>query len=132
VVLGLEGKPPGARENEVASDGKAAVGDEPSNISDSKPAAEAATDRAHNILEAQDDNPYASHCRSDAVIWSKYLEESEVEDKELTEIWDRNLDSLLIFVSSVDEAPETRELILIWHPTGRIVRRHLDGVPDRQ
>jgi hypothetical protein len=127
---GLKGKPPDAPDEKVTSNGKAAVADEPTNISDSKSAAEAETDGAHKALEAQDDNPYASHCRPDAIIWNKYLEESEAEDKELTEIWDKNLDSLLIFVSNVDEAPETRELILVWYPAGRIVRRDLDRIPD--
>jgi hypothetical protein len=46
-----------------------------------------------------DDNPYGSHCRADADIWRFYLSETEVEDKELTGLWNSSLDSLLVFVS---------------------------------
>ena len=41
------------------------------------------------------DSPYA-----DAEIWSLYLKEIEAEDKELVELWETGLDSLLVFVSS--------------------------------
>jgi hypothetical protein len=50
-------------------------------------------------LEGDGDAPYASHCRPDAAIWGLYLKETEIEDKEVTELWNNNLDSLLIFVS---------------------------------
>ncbi|KIM27231.1 hypothetical protein M408DRAFT_38109, partial [Serendipita vermifera MAFF 305830] len=29
--------------------------------------------------------------------WARYLEETEIEDKELTDIWNNSLDSLLVF-----------------------------------
>jgi hypothetical protein len=55
-----------------------------------------ATDRK---LEGDGDAPYASHCRPDAAIWGLYLKETEIEDKEVTELWNNSLDSLLVFVS---------------------------------
>jgi hypothetical protein len=50
-------------------------------------------------LEGDGDAPYASHCRPDAAIWGLYLKETEIEDKEVTELWNSSLDSLLVFVS---------------------------------
>jgi hypothetical protein len=50
-------------------------------------------------LEGDGDAPYASHCRPDAGIWGLYLKETEIEDKEVTELWNNSLDSLLVFVS---------------------------------
>lgn len=50
-------------------------------------------------LEGEEGAPYANYCRSDAPIWAKYLEEAEIEDKEVTELWNSSLDSLLVFVS---------------------------------
>ncbi|KIM24072.1 hypothetical protein M408DRAFT_27358, partial [Serendipita vermifera MAFF 305830] len=55
--------------------------------------------KVNKALEPQEDSPFASHCRSDGPIWARYLDESEIEDKELTEIWNNSLDSLLVFVS---------------------------------
>ncbi|KIM34571.1 hypothetical protein M408DRAFT_98222 [Serendipita vermifera MAFF 305830] len=51
----------------------------------------------HKSLEAEEDSPFASHCRPDGPIWARYLAESEIEDKELTDIWNSSLDSLLVF-----------------------------------
>ncbi|KIM27228.1 hypothetical protein M408DRAFT_171114 [Serendipita vermifera MAFF 305830] len=53
--------------------------------------------RKQKALEAQADSPFSSHCREDAPIWAQYLEESEIEDKELAFIWNSSLDSLLVF-----------------------------------
>ncbi|KIM20636.1 hypothetical protein M408DRAFT_128973 [Serendipita vermifera MAFF 305830] len=52
---------------------------------------------AYRSLEPQEDNPFASHCRQDGPIWAYYLQETETEDKELTDIWNSSLDSLLVF-----------------------------------
>jgi hypothetical protein len=46
------------------------------------------------------DSPYAMHYGPDAPIWSLYLKETEAEDRELVELWQTDLDSLLLFVSS--------------------------------
>ncbi|KIM33607.1 hypothetical protein M408DRAFT_19871 [Serendipita vermifera MAFF 305830] len=48
-------------------------------------------------LEADQEAPFANSCRPDAPIWGLYLKETEAEDKELTELWNNSLDSLLIF-----------------------------------
>jgi hypothetical protein len=44
-------------------------------------------------------SPYAKYAAPDARIWGLYLEEAEAEDRELMEPWNKDLDSLLIFVS---------------------------------
>jgi hypothetical protein len=43
-------------------------------------------------------SPYAKYAAPDARIWGLYLEEAEAEDRELMEPWNKDLDSLLIFV----------------------------------
>src|ERR1700761_5413144 len=43
-------------------------------------------------------SPYAKYAAPDARIWGMYLEEAEAEDKELMEPWNKDLDSLLVFV----------------------------------
>jgi hypothetical protein len=50
-------------------------------------------------LEGDTESPYASYCRADAPIWGRYLKETEMEDKEVTDLWNSSLDSLLVFVS---------------------------------
>ena len=50
-------------------------------------------------LERDTESPYASYCRADAPIWGRYLKETEMEDKEVTDLWNSSLDSLLVFVS---------------------------------
>ncbi|KIM22928.1 hypothetical protein M408DRAFT_268950 [Serendipita vermifera MAFF 305830] len=52
---------------------------------------------AESAFKADEDAPFANSCRPDAPIWGLYLKETEAEDKELTEIWNNSLDSLLIF-----------------------------------
>jgi hypothetical protein len=42
---------------------------------------------------------YAAHYGPDALIWSLYLKETEAEDRELVQLWQTGLDSLLVFVS---------------------------------
>ena len=54
---------------------------------------------ADRKLEGDAEGPYAGHCRSDALIWALYLKETEMEDKEVTDLWNNSLDSLLVFVS---------------------------------
>jgi Family of unknown function (DUF6535) len=54
---------------------------------------------ADRKLEGDGEVPYASHCRADAQIWGLYLKETEMEDKEVTDLWNSSLDSLLVFVS---------------------------------
>lgn len=41
---------------------------------------------------------HAKYAAPDARIWGMYLEEAEAEDKELMEPWNKDLDSLLVFV----------------------------------
>ncbi|KIM27730.1 hypothetical protein M408DRAFT_163809 [Serendipita vermifera MAFF 305830] len=48
-------------------------------------------------LEGDGEAPCASHCRADADIWRLYLKETEAEDREVTELWNSSLDSLLVF-----------------------------------
>ncbi|KIM27712.1 hypothetical protein M408DRAFT_163458 [Serendipita vermifera MAFF 305830] len=48
-------------------------------------------------LEEDRDTPCASHCRADADIWRLYLKETEAEDREITELLNGGLDSLLVF-----------------------------------
>jgi hypothetical protein len=47
----------------------------------------------------KNDSPYAAHYGPDALIWSLYLKETEAEDRELVQLWQTGLDSLLVFVS---------------------------------
>lgn len=54
---------------------------------------------ADRKLEGDGEAPCASHCRADADIWRLYLKETEAEDREVTELWNSSLDSLLVFVS---------------------------------
>ena len=56
-------------------------------------------------LEGDAEAPYANHCRSDARIWALYLKETEMEDKEVTDLWNDSLDSLLVFVSLTRTLP---------------------------
>jgi hypothetical protein len=56
-------------------------------------------------LEGDAEAPYASHCRSDSLIWALYLKETEMEDKEVTDLWNNSLDSLLVFVSQTRTHP---------------------------
>jgi hypothetical protein len=44
-------------------------------------------------------SPFAQYIAPEAPIWARYLDEAEVEDKELIDPWNGSLDSLLIFVS---------------------------------
>jgi hypothetical protein len=44
-------------------------------------------------------NPFTQYVAPEAPIWARYLDEAEVEDKELIDPWSGSLDSLLIFVS---------------------------------
>jgi hypothetical protein len=44
-------------------------------------------------------NLFAQYVAPEAPIWARYLDEAEVEDKELIDPWSGSLDSLLIFVS---------------------------------
>jgi hypothetical protein len=60
---------------------------------------------ANRELEGDGEAPYASHCRSDALIWALYLKETEMEDKEVTDLWNNSLDSLLVFVSPTRTLP---------------------------
>jgi len=60
---------------------------------------------AERKLEGDAEAPYASHCRSDALIWALYLKETEMEDKEVTDLWNDSLDSLLVFVSLTRTLP---------------------------
>jgi len=48
--------------------------------------------------DAERGNPYSKHCQPTATIWSRYLRETEAEDKELVNLWQTGLDQLLIFV----------------------------------
>jgi hypothetical protein len=50
-------------------------------------------------LEEDNASPYAQYCRDNAKIWSKYLKETDNEDKEVTSIGNSSLDSMLTFVS---------------------------------
>ncbi|KIM20608.1 hypothetical protein M408DRAFT_30212 [Serendipita vermifera MAFF 305830] len=50
-----------------------------------------------SVFKADEDAPFANSCRPDAPIWGLYLKETEAEDKELTDLWNNSLDSLLIF-----------------------------------
>ncbi|KAF8521979.1 hypothetical protein BU17DRAFT_45439, partial [Hysterangium stoloniferum] len=50
-----------------------------------------------NSLESEDDNPYSKHLQSDSTIWSLYLKETELEDKELANSLQVGIDQLLIF-----------------------------------
>lgn len=45
---------------------------------------------------------FAQHCWPDAHIWGLYLNETGVEDKEMTDLWKDSLDSLLVFVGFTD------------------------------
>jgi hypothetical protein len=51
-------------------------------------------------LKHDQTTPYTRYAAPDARIWGLYLEEAEAEDKELMEPWNKDLDSLLIFVST--------------------------------
>jgi hypothetical protein len=53
-------------------------------------------------LEGDPEAPFAQHCRPDAHIWGLYLNETEIEDKEITDLWKDSLDSLLVFVSYIN------------------------------
>jgi hypothetical protein len=44
-------------------------------------------------------NPFAQYAAPEAPIWARYLDEADLEDKELIDPWSGSLDSLLIFVS---------------------------------
>ncbi|CAG8493371.1 5218_t:CDS:10, partial [Acaulospora colombiana] len=48
-------------------------------------------------LEPDEESPYAQHCQGNAKIWSKYLRETDAEDKEVTAIGNSSLDSMLTF-----------------------------------
>jgi hypothetical protein len=48
--------------------------------------------------DAERGNPYSKHYQPNATIWSRYLRETEAEDKELVNLWQTGLDQLLIFV----------------------------------
>jgi hypothetical protein len=70
-------------------------------------------------LEQDEASPYAQHCRDNAKIWSKYLKETDSEDKEVTSIGNSNLDSMLTFVSR-----DSFSLIgLFVHPTRPVCSR---------
>ncbi|PVF98694.1 hypothetical protein CPB86DRAFT_344592 [Serendipita vermifera] len=43
------------------------------------------------------DSFHPQSCRDDAPIWGLYLKETEAEDNELTDLWNKGIDSLLIF-----------------------------------
>jgi hypothetical protein len=50
-------------------------------------------------LEVEEESPYAQHCRDNAKIWSKYVKETDLEDKEITSVGNSSIDSMLTFVS---------------------------------
>ena len=83
---------------------------------------------ADRKLEGDGEAPCATHCRADADIWRLYLKETEAEDREVTELWNSSLDSLLVFVSQV-------ALFLgnHIHPlVGRSLRRNFDRLLNRK
>ncbi|PVF94133.1 hypothetical protein CPB86DRAFT_776782 [Serendipita vermifera] len=51
----------------------------------------------HQKLHPISDSFYPQSCRDDAPIWGLYLKENEAEDNELTDLWNKGIDSLLIF-----------------------------------
>ncbi|PVF94827.1 hypothetical protein CPB86DRAFT_627638 [Serendipita vermifera] len=61
------------------------------------PASQNASSGRDTKLEEDEASPYAQHCRDNAKIWSKYLRETDNEDKEVTSIGNSSLDSMLTF-----------------------------------
>lgn len=86
-----------------------------------------ATNTKGRRLEDDSATPYSGHCRPDAEIWRRYLKETEIEDKELTQLWGESLDALLVFVSY--RLVVFRDAILIPEIPGRFIRCHLDRFP---
>jgi hypothetical protein len=44
------------------------------------------------------EHPYAKYSLPDSKVWALYLEEARAEDKELVQLWNTGVDSLLLFV----------------------------------
>ncbi|PVF94825.1 hypothetical protein CPB86DRAFT_712455 [Serendipita vermifera] len=62
-----------------------------------RPSAQDASNDGDIKLEEDEGSPYAQHCRDNARIWTKYLRETDNEDKEVTSIGNSSLDSMLTF-----------------------------------
>ncbi|PVF91169.1 hypothetical protein CPB86DRAFT_719963, partial [Serendipita vermifera] len=54
-------------------------------------------DAVQQKLRPNADSFHPQSCRDDAPIWGLYLKETEAEDNELTDLWNKGIDSLLIF-----------------------------------
>jgi hypothetical protein len=64
-----------------------------------EPSTQSASKGRDTKLEEDESSPYAASCRDNAKIWSRYLRETDNEDKEVTSIGNSSLDSMLTFVS---------------------------------
>ncbi|PVF98698.1 hypothetical protein CPB86DRAFT_797143 [Serendipita vermifera] len=54
-------------------------------------------DAVQQKLRPNVDSFHPQSCRDDAPIWGLYLKETEAEDNELTDLWNKGIDTLLIF-----------------------------------
>lgn len=88
---------------------------------------EAAQHDQHAGVKRSLTSPYARYAAPDARIWGLYLEEAEADDRELMEPWNKNLDSLLVFVS---HCLYLRNSFL--SPLGWFIRRYSSRILDRK
>jgi hypothetical protein len=77
-----------------------------------EPSTQSALKGQDTKLEEDEASPYAASCRDNAKIWSRYLRETDNEDKEVTSIGNSSLDSMLTFVS-IQRFSELNPLLIV-------------------